>query len=71
MAFDLSTLSAELKLMMCFKLYSIYQKFRLEAVKFSKDARKRPVTQARDASPCLRLLSCVMLRLSFREMSLV
>ena len=47
MAFDLSTLSAELKLMMCFKLYSIYQKFRLEAVKFSKDARKRPVTQAR------------------------
>lgn len=47
MAFDLSTLSAELKLMMCFKLYSIYQKFRLEAVKFNKDARKRPVTQAR------------------------
>ena len=47
MAFDLSTLSAEFKLLMCLQPYFIYQKVRLEAVKLNKGARKRPVTQAR------------------------
>ena len=41
------TQAAEFKLMMCLQRYFIYQKVRLEAVKFNKDARKRPVTQAR------------------------